>query len=167
MAKHFSVVCATAFWGCLSAATFRYPFKMFTYRTCFNLHQSSKLSPHQWYMNSKAWYAVQVITVQWLEILTLNGYILIIYVLVRSFTSIQNNYPIESLCAVFKKSSSTMHTNLYRKSHDLEYNSWLIGTSDFESSQNHEYLLFTNCTRRSCDFFLWYVQQNYVVSMET
>ena len=26
--------------------------------------------------------------------------------------------------------------NLYRKSHDLEYNSWLIGTSDFESSQN-------------------------------
>ena len=23
-----------------------------------------------------------------------------------------------------------------RKSHDLEYNSWLIGTSDFESSQN-------------------------------
>ena len=26
--------------------------------------------------------------------------------------------------------------NKYRKSHDLEYNSWLIGTSDFESSQN-------------------------------
>ena len=26
--------------------------------------------------------------------------------------------------------------DLYRKSHDLEYNSWLIGTSDFESSQN-------------------------------
>ena len=46
---------------------------------------------------------------------------------------------------------------LYRKSHDLEHNSGLIGTSDFESSkfenfQNHEYLLFTNCTRRSCDF---------------
>ena len=26
------------------------------------------------------------------------------------------------------------------------------GTSDLESSQNHEHLLFTNCTRRSCDF---------------
>ena len=29
----------------------------------------------------------------------------------------------------------------YRKSHDLEYNSWLIGTSDFESSQNCTSLL--------------------------
>ena len=26
------------------------------------------------------------------------------------------------------------HAYLYRKSHDLEYNSWLIGTSDFEES---------------------------------
>ena len=25
----------------------------------------------------------------------------------------------------------------------------------FENFQNHEYLLFTNCTRRSCDFFIY------------
>ena len=36
----------------------------------------------------------------------------------------------------------------------------------FENFQNREYLLFTNCTRRSCDFlFIVYIQQNYVVSM--
>ena len=32
------------------------------------------------------------------------------------------------------------------------YNSWLIGTSDFENFQNQEYLLITNCTRTLCDF---------------
>ena len=54
----------------------------------------------------------------------------------------------------------------YRKLHDLEYNSRLIQDwvilkvlkiarafrrVQFEKFQNHEYLLFTHCMRRSCD----------------
>ena len=34
------------------------------------------------------------------------------------------------------------------KNHTIfSYNSWIIGTSDFENFQNHSYLLITNCTR--------------------
>ena len=52
--------------------------------------------------------------------------------------------------------------SMYRKLYDLDCNSWLIGTSDFESSQNrqvqlenskhYEHLLIRNCRRRLCDF---------------
>ena len=37
--------------------------------------------------------------------------------------------------------------NLYRKSHNLQYNSWLISTSDFDSSQN--------CTSTNYSRIVW------------
>ena len=39
-------------------------------------------------------------------------------------------------CSMVGQKPVNSNPDLYRKSHDLEYNSWLIGTSDFESSQN-------------------------------
>ena len=36
----------------------------------------------------------------------------------------------------------------------------------FENFQNHEYLLFTNCTRRSSDFVFIVHSKNCVFSME-